>query len=143
MLLTFMIFGAVLLPPVLDEVTGTIVLYAILSLVLVRPLAVALSLIGTKVRPVTTMFLGWFGPRGIASILYVFIVIEAEDIFGHRLIYDIVMITVLLSIFAHGITAAPGARWYGRRMADEDRVRPDATEKADVPEMPLRAHPKA
>jgi len=143
MLLTFIIFGAVLLPPVLDEVTGMMVLYAVLSLVLIRPPAVAISLIGTKVRPITTMFLGWFGPRGIASILYVFIVVESEWIMGQRLIYDIVMVTVFLSIFAHGITAAPAAKWYGRKMADADRIQPDAAEKTDVPEMPLRSQPSA
>jgi NhaP-type Na+/H+ or K+/H+ antiporter len=113
-----------------------------LSLVLIRPLAVAISLIGTKVRPITAIFIGWFGPRGIASILYIFIVIETEGIVGHQLIYGIVMVTVLLSIFAHGVTAAPTAKFYGRKMADEDIVQPDALEKTPVPEMPLRAHPK-
>jgi NhaP-type Na+/H+ or K+/H+ antiporter len=142
MLLTFIIFGAVLLPPVLDQTTGTIVLYAILSLVLIRPISVAISLIGTKTRPITTLFLGWFGPRGIASILYIFIVIETEGIKGYQLIYNIVMMTVLLSIFAHGISAAPAAKRYGRKMAELDEVQPDATEKVQVPEMPLRPHVK-
>ena len=142
MLLTFIIFGAVLLPPILDEITGMTVIYAILSLVLVRPLAVAISLTGSKVRPVTTLFLGWFGPRGIASILYIFIVIETGALAGHQLINNIVMVTVFLSIFAHGITAAPAAKYYGQRMADEDIVQPDAIEKTPVMEMPLRTYPK-
>jgi NhaP-type Na+/H+ or K+/H+ antiporter len=84
--------------------------------------------------------LGWFGPRGIASILYVFIVLEAEGLSGHQLIYNVVMVTVLFSIFAHGLTAAPAASWYGRKMADENVVQPDAAEKVQVPEMPLRPH---
>jgi NhaP-type Na+/H+ or K+/H+ antiporter len=142
-LLTFMIFGAVLLPPVLDQVNGTVVLYAVISLTLIRMIPVAISLIGTRVKPVTTLFLGWFGPRGVASILYTFTVVEVEDLAGVPLITTVVMITVLCSVFAHGLTAAPGARWYGQRMADEDRVETDSPEKGHVPEMPLRIHPKS
>ena len=143
MLLTFMIFGAVLLPPVLDQVNGTIILYALISLTLIRMIPVALSLIGTRVKPVTTLFLGWFGPRGVASILYTFTVVDTEGLPGVQLITTVVMITVLFSIFAHGITAAPLAKWYGQKMADEEKVQPDATEKGHVPEMPLRVKPKA
>lgn len=142
MLLVFMIFGAVMLPPALDQVNGTIVLYAILSLTLIRMVPVALSLIGTKVRPLTTLFLGWFGPRGVASILYIFTVLDAGGLTGGPIIYTTVMITVLFSIFAHGITAAPLAKWYGQKMADEDSLQPDAAEQAQVSEMPLRVQPK-
>ena len=66
----------------LEQVNGQIVLYAILSLTLVRMVPVALSMIRTKVRPVTALFLGWFGPRGVASILYIFTVLEAEELAG-------------------------------------------------------------
>ena len=138
MLLTFMLFGSVLLPQALDHIDGMVVLYAILSLTLVRMVPVAISLIGSKVRPVTVLFLGWFGPRGIASILYVFIMLEAEGLLASEIISTVAMITVLFSIFAHGMTAAPAARSYGRRMADEATVAPDAEEHAEVPEMPLR-----
>jgi NhaP-type Na+/H+ or K+/H+ antiporter len=143
MLLTFMIFGAVLLPPVLDQVNGTIILYALISLTLIRMIPVAISLIGTQVKPVTTLFLGWFGPRGVASILYTFTVVDTEGLVGVQLITTVVMITVLFSIFAHGITAAPLAKWYGQKMADKEKVQPGATEKGHVPEMPLRVKPKA
>jgi NhaP-type Na+/H+ or K+/H+ antiporter len=142
MLLVFMIFGAVMLPPALDQVNGTIVLYAIISLTLIRMVPVALSLIGTKLRPLTILFLGWFGPRGVASILYIFTVLDAEGLNGGPIIYTTVMITVLFSIFAHGITAAPLAKWYGQKMADEDSMQPDAVEQAQVSEMPLRVQPK-
>lgn len=63
-LLTFVLFGAVLLPLTLDSLTGPVILYALFSLTVVRLLPVALSLIGSGVRPVTTLFVGWFGPRG-------------------------------------------------------------------------------
>ena len=136
MMLTFMIvFGLVMLPLALDQFDGAMLLYAVLSLAVIRLLAVGISLIRTKVKPVTTGFLGWFGPRGIASILYIFTVLE-EDLAGESLIYNIVMLTVLISIFAHGMTAAPGARWYAKRV--EGVVESEGTEMQEVPEMPVR-----
>jgi NhaP-type Na+/H+ or K+/H+ antiporter len=139
MLLTFLIFGAVLLPPALEGVNGPILLYAVLSLAVVRMVSVALGFIGSKVRPVTTLFVGWFGPRGIASILYIFTVMDTEGLEGKEVIYAAAMITVLLSILAHGMTAAPLADWYGKRVSKV--VEPDAGEREEVPEMPLRAEP--
>jgi NhaP-type Na+/H+ or K+/H+ antiporter len=130
-----------MLPLTLDHIDLTMVLYAIFSLTLVRMLPVAISLIGSKVQPLTILFLGWFGPRGVASILYVFTVLDAEGLAGTDTIYNVVMVTVLFSILAHGMTAAPGAKWYGRRMADETVVQPDAAEHAQVPAMPLRLGP--
>ncbi len=90
-------------------------------------------------RPVTTLFLGWFGPRGIASILYIFIVLESESLPGLQLIYSVAMITVLFSIYAHGITAAPAADQYAKRLAALDQEEKAKPENQDVPEMPLRA----
>lgn len=137
MLLTFMVvFGAVMLPLALDHITGVMLLYAILSLAAIRFLSVFISLIGTKVQPITTAFLGWFGPRGVASILYIFTVLE-WDLADEALIYNVVMLTVLLSIFAHGITAAPGANWYAKSV--EAMVESEGTEMMEVPEMPVRA----
>lgn len=137
MLLTFMVvFGAVMLPLALDHFTGVMLLYAVLSLAAIRFLSVLISLIGTKVQLITTAFLGWFGPRGVASILYIFTVLE-EDLVDEALIYNVVMLTVLLSIFAHGITAAPGANWYAKSV--EAMVEPEGTEMMEVPEMPVRA----
>ncbi|MDX1437960.1 MAG: cation:proton antiporter, partial [Anaerolineales bacterium] len=140
MLLTFVLFGAVLLPPALEALSPALLLYAAFSLTLVRMLPVGISLIGVKVRPVTTLFLGWFGPRGIASILYVFVVLEHETLPGLDLIYAAVMVTVLISIYAHGLTAAPASDRYGARMeAMMVRVDIDMMEREEVPEMPLRA----
>jgi NhaP-type Na+/H+ or K+/H+ antiporter len=137
MMLTFMVvFGAVMLPLALDEFDGTMLLYAVLSLATVRLLSVSFSMIRSKVRPVSTLFLGWFGPRGVASILYIFTVLE-EDLADETLIYSTVMLAVLISIFAHGITAAPGAKWYAKRV--EAIVEPEAPEMQEVPEMPVRA----
>jgi NhaP-type Na+/H+ or K+/H+ antiporter len=141
MLLTFLIFGAVLLPPALEQMNGSMALYALLSLTLVRMVPVAISFIGSKVRPMTSLFVGWFGPRGVASILYIYTVMDTEGLRGKELIYAVTMITVLFSVFAHGVTAAPLANWYGKFMADRTDVAPGAAEKEEVPEIPLRVEP--
>lgn len=79
MLLTYMIFGMAMLIPALERINLTIVFYGVLSLTLVRMLPMAISLIGAKLRPMTVLFLGWSGPRSIASILYVLTVLETEN----------------------------------------------------------------
>ena len=139
-LLTFMIvFGAVMLPEALRHLDWRIVLYAILSLTLVRMLPVWISMLGEKVRPVTVNFLGWFGPRGTASILYLFLVLEIEeDLPGWPVIYSAALFTVFLSVILHGISAAPAARWYGKIMANEDFIGEDAPEMQTVTALPLR-----
>jgi NhaP-type Na+/H+ or K+/H+ antiporter len=138
MLLTFLLFGAVMLPPAIEAINPEIVLYVVLSLTLVRMVSVAISMVGEEVRPVTTLFLGWFGPRGIASILYIFIVLESENLPGLELIYSVAMITVLFSIYAHGITASPLSNRYGSRIEAVDEKQIVTPETEQVPEMPLR-----
>jgi NhaP-type Na+/H+ or K+/H+ antiporter len=115
-LLIFVMFGAVMLPRALEGVGPSAIVYAVLSLTVIRIAPVALSLRSLHVQRATTWFLGWFGPRGLASILYIITVLEAEEIAGYDLMFQIVMITVLLSVFAHGTTAAPLARRYGDYM---------------------------
>jgi len=138
MLLTFMIFGAVMLPPAIESINPSIVFYAIISLSLVRIVPVAISFISAKVQPITSLFVGWFGPRGVASILYIFIVLESESLPGLELIYAVVMVTVLFSIFAHGITAAPAAKRYGEHIKGLEHEEKAITEGKDVSEMPTR-----
>jgi NhaP-type Na+/H+ or K+/H+ antiporter len=70
-------------------------------------LPVALSLLGTKLDWKTIHFIGWFGPRGIASVLYVLLVINRIGKQGHEQVIAVISLTVLLSIFLHGITAIP------------------------------------
>jgi len=138
MLLTFMMFGAVMLPQAIESISLPIILYGVLSLSLVRIVSVAISFIGTKVRPITSLFVGWFGPRGVASILYVFIVLESESLQNLELIYAVVMVTVLFSIFAHGITAAPASIRYGEHIKKLNQEEKAITERIDVSEMPTR-----
>lgn len=91
-------------------------IYALLSLTLVRMLPVAVSLAGSGLDKATIVFMGWFGPRGLASIVLGLVYLEQEKhLPGEQIIRLAVMATVLLSIFAHGLTAIPGIRLLARR----------------------------
>ena len=95
------------------------VLFAILSLTLVRMLPVGLALIGTRLQPASVLFLGWFGPRGLASIVLGLIFLEhAVTTPGVHTIITALITTVLLSVFAHGITASPAIRFYSQRIGN-------------------------
>ena len=111
---TFLMFGAVLLGPALKHVSWQIALYAVLSLTLVRMLPVVIAMIASGARPPTVAFLGWFGPRGLASIVFAVIVVEEAHLPGAQTILVTTYLTIGLSVLAHGITAAPLARSYAR-----------------------------
>jgi NhaP-type Na+/H+ or K+/H+ antiporter len=138
MLITYVLFGMVMLVPALGRIDSVVVLYVTLSLTVVRMLPVALSLIGTRLRLPTVLYMGWFGPRGIATILYVLIVIDVEAIAGGRIIYDVAVITVFVSVLLHGLSAAPFSAWYGKWVARQDAQGAADAEMAPVPEMPTR-----
>ncbi len=104
-------------------------LYALLSLTLVRMLPVAIALIGTRLSPASVVFMGWFGPRGLASIVLGLVYLEQEmHLPGEATIRFAVMATVLLSIFAHGLTAMPGITLYARKIAPLDVAAPEHQE---------------
>ena len=113
---TFVLFGAILLGPALGELSWQLALYAVLSLTLARMLPVAIAMLGSRARAPTLGFLGWFGPRGLASIVFAVIVIEESNLPHEHLLVVAIYLTVGLSVFAHGLTAAPladrYARWY-------------------------------
>jgi NhaP-type Na+/H+ or K+/H+ antiporter len=109
---TFVVFGAVLLGPALGDTTWRTLLYAALSLTVVRMLPVALALVGAGLRRPTVAFLGWFGPRGLASLVFAVILIHEADLPGQPVILTTVFLAVGLSVLAHGATAAPLARRY-------------------------------
>lgn len=109
---TFLLFGAILFGPALGALDWEVVLYAILSLAVVRMAAVAVAMLGSGARRQTVGFLGWFGPRGLASIVFALIVIEESQLPQQSLIVVAVYLTVGLSIFVHGLSAAPLARRY-------------------------------
>ncbi len=119
---TFLVFGAVLLGPDLEHITWQAGLYAVLSLTLVRMLPVALAMAGSSARWQTVGFLGWFGPRGLASIVFAVIAVQEAHLTGAETILLVGYLTVGLSVMAHGLTAAPLAgrysRWFERRPRD-------------------------
>ena len=109
---TFIVFGAILLGPALGELNWELALYAVLSLTVVRMVPVAIAMLDSHVRLPTLGFLGWFGPRGLASIVFAVIIIENSQLPHEHLIVLAVYLTVGLSVFAHGLTAAPLADRY-------------------------------
>jgi len=137
-LLSFLLFGAVMVLPSLQNATWQIWLYAIGSLTVTRMLGVAIALTGLKMQLDSNLFLGWFGPRGIASIIYGLLIIERSGIQGSELIFTTMVITVLISIFAHGITAFPGSIWYANRIADKKDMHHRMPEMNPVAELPVR-----
>ncbi|MGY1606237.1 MULTISPECIES: cation:proton antiporter [unclassified Geodermatophilus] len=110
--LSFFLFGAVLLGPALSATDWRTALYAVLSLTVVRMLPVAAALAGSRLRLPTVLYVGWFGPRGLASIVFALLLLEdgppAAD-----LVVDVVALTVGLSVVLHGASAAWAARAYG------------------------------
>jgi NhaP-type Na+/H+ or K+/H+ antiporter len=118
---TFIVFGAILLGPSLENVTWSAALYALASLTVVRMIPVAIGLLGTGARPPTVAFLGWFGPRGLASIVFAVIVVEEAALPHVSTILTATYLTIGLSVLLHGLTAAPLAGRYGRWFARHPR----------------------
>jgi len=109
-----------------SEFTLACWMYAVLSLTVVRMLPVAISLIGTRLSAPTQLFMGWFGPRGLASIVLGMVYLEQElHLPGEPLIRDAVMLTVVVSIFAHGLSALPGINVYARKVDALDASAPE------------------
>lgn len=137
--LVWVIFGASFVGPVLaGSLDGTAVVYAIVSLTLVRTVPVAIALVGKGFRGSTVAFMGWFGPRGLASV--VFTLIALEELHGTPLdepLMGIATWTILLSVILHGVTAHPLAGAYGDRIRAGD---PTAPELVEVAEPHVRRH---
>jgi len=107
-LLTWVLFGSALLVQYLTAVNWTAVLYALLSLTVLRMLPVALALAGSGIPPAEKLFLGWFGPRGLASIVFLVMYLDAE-LPGTSIVVETVVWTITLSVILHGISANPRA----------------------------------
>lgn len=112
-LLTFFAFGCAMIPMALPDVGVLAVVYALLALTVLRMLPVSASLLGTGIKPATSVFLGWFGPRGLASVLFVLLILEDMGVAHSDTIFTVTMITVVFSILLHGTTAGWAARRYG------------------------------
>jgi NhaP-type Na+/H+ or K+/H+ antiporter len=132
-LLVWLAFGAVAVPIMLDRIDVLMLVYAVLSLTVVRMLPVALSLIGSRLDRSTVLFVGWFGPRGLASLVFTLLALEALGPVADEAV-ALVAVTVLLSVLVHGLSAGPLARRYGRAAA---AAGPEPG--GPVPVTPLRA----
>ncbi len=104
---TFFAFAVVLAGPALDGLDLATVAYAVASLTVIRMLPVALAMIGSRSSLRTDLFTGWFGPRGLATIVFALTVVETAGLDGADTIVEVATIVVLLSVFAHGVTAPP------------------------------------
>jgi NhaP-type Na+/H+ or K+/H+ antiporter len=120
-LLTWVMFGAAVTGNYLGDLNARIVGYSLLSLTLIRMLPVSLSLLGLAVRSDAQLFLGWFGPRGLASIVFLVIAL-GENVAGSDTLAATVVCTVTLSILAHGLTANPFANAYAARAATDPKM---------------------
>ncbi len=130
--ITFLFFGAVLLQPALGEMDWTVVLYALLSLTLIRMLPVAVAMLGSNAQLPTVGFLGWFGPRGLATIVFALTIVEESQLPQQDVIVLVAYLTVGLSVFAHGISAAPLANRYARWFERASGARPPGMESGAV-----------
>lgn len=138
--ITFVVFGNALLGPTLDDLTVPIALCVVATLTVGRMLPIAMSLVGTGLRPPTLAFLGWFGPRGLASILFALTVLEETDGSPQDDLFVVVAWTVLASVVLHGATASWGARRYGAWYADHRRTheRPERLSEGPMDEGAMR-----
>lgn len=110
---SFMLFGGVILYQHREFLSLDALLYAIVSLTVVRMVPVAISMIGAKLDKRTIVFMGWFGPRGLASIIFAGVVVEEAELIDANVVVAVMAVTVTASIFLHGASAYYGAEAYG------------------------------
>ena len=113
-LITWVTFGAAVVGQAIGYFSWTILLYSFLSLTVIRMLPVFLCLTGSGIDTEGKLFIGWFGPRGLASIVFAVMVVNSELPDSGPLAMTVVC-TIVLSIVAHGVTANPWAQAYGKR----------------------------
>ena len=121
-LAVWFLFGAALLPVAFDHFSVSTLAYALLSLTVIRMVPVALSLAGTGMDRPTVLFVGWFGPRGLASVVFALLAVEElgeASSMGQAI--AVVALTVLLSVVLHGVSAGPLGSRYVRAEADRAR----------------------
>ena len=130
-LLVWLAFGAIAVVPAFEGLTWQRVLYAALSLTVIRMVPVALALAGRRLGRAAVAFVGWFGPRGLASVVFALLALEDLGQPAEPAV-SVIAFTVLLSVVAHGLTANPLAQRYGPRLAIPAGG-PDDTEEPPLP----------
>jgi NhaP-type Na+/H+ or K+/H+ antiporter len=133
-LVTWLLFGAVAVPAVVEQTDWRVIVYAVLSLTVVRMLPVTLALAGAGLRLPTVGFIGWFGPRGLASIIFALIALEELHVEAERAV-AVIGVTVLLSVVAHGASAKPLSARYGAWAAASA---PEPGGGGALPSLPVR-----
>jgi NhaP-type Na+/H+ or K+/H+ antiporter len=136
-LLVWLAFGAIAVPIALDRIGWAVVVYAVLSLTVVRMVPVALALIGSGMDRDAVLFVGWFGPRGLASLVFALLALE-EIGPGANEAVAVITVTVLLSVLGHGLSAAPLAARYAAAAATRG-----SAPSGVVPDLPARGRPPA
>ena len=121
-LAVWFLFGAALVPIAVHNFDLTLLAYAVLSLTVVRIVPVALALLGAGLDRSTVLFVGWFGPRGLASVVFALLAVEQlgeAPVVEHAV--AVIALTVLLSVVLHGVTAGPfGSRYVHVEQAGDD-----------------------
>jgi len=131
------IFGALFVGSLLThDLSVQPIVYAILSLTVIRMVPVAIALIGTHLRPTTVAFMGWFGPRGLASVVFTLLALQELEQSGGGMLVQTVTWTILLSVVLHGISAPPLAARYGASIGKAGTI----PEKAPAGEPKIRLH---
>lgn len=133
-LLTWTVFGAYAVGPVLQAFNPLMLIFAIFALTLVRMIPVAISALGSKFRGDTLLVMGWFGPRGLASVVFTLIAMESFHEAGRQveLLVGMAVWTILLSVFLHGLTAVPLANWYAKRLQNAVADTPELKDVSDL-----------
>ena len=121
--LTFFVFGALIVATGFDHSIPPLVVFVAFALLIARPLAVLLSFVRTGIPQAEKSFMAWFGPKGVASMLFALFVLKSKVGQG-ELIFDVAAITIIASIIAHGLTDTVGARWLARRVGLEGEPEP-------------------
>jgi sodium/hydrogen antiporter len=139
---TWVAFGALAVGMLLPQVTWRVFVYAALSLTLIRMVPVAIAMVRSGARLPTIAFMGWFGPRGLASIVFALIALE-EGIPDSQMLLTTVMMTILLSVFLHGLSSVPLVAAYSRWYTAHVTKHPSASEAKPTITSRLRHHPTA
>jgi NhaP-type Na+/H+ or K+/H+ antiporter len=124
-LLVWFLFGASMLIPGVTDLGWRDLVFAVLALTVVRMIPTAISLIGSGLDRATVAFIGWFGPRGLASIVFCLIAIDELPAGTGKVVLGAGVATVGLSVLVHGVTARPFAGWYGRHASSLGTARPE------------------
>ncbi len=132
-LLVWFSFGAVMLVPGFEQAGWPDLVFALLALTLVRMVPVGIALLGTGLDRVTVAFLGWFGPRGLASVVFGLVAVDSLDSAAANRVLAVVTVTVTLSVLAHGLSASPLGRRYGAFASSLHEARREHTTTAPLP----------